>query len=178
MCSVLNLVAARCARRQYWQMNLNKVFILGNLTRDPESRALPSGQNLATFSVATNRIWNKDGAKQQDTQFHNVVVFGKMADVCAKYLNRGKMVLVEGRIQTRSWDAQDGTKKYRTEIVAEAIQLGPRSSGGAGGSEASFSAAPAQQKSGLPAKTASVDKEDIPIIEQETEEVDVSDIPF
>ena len=102
-----------------------------------------------------------------------------MADVCAKYLNRGKMVLVEGRIQTRSWDAQDGTKKYRTEIVAEAIQLGPRSSGGAGGgSEASFSAAPAPQKSGLAAKTASVDKEDIPIIEQETEEVDVSDIPF
>lgn len=155
-------------------MNLNKAFIVGNLTKDPESRTLPSGQTLATFSVATNRIWNKDGAKQQDTQFHNVVVFGKMAETCAKYLNRGKMVLVEGRIQTRSWDAQDGTKKYRTEIVAEAIQLGPRTGQDAGGG-ASFTS---NKKENPVAKTASVDKEEIPIIEQETEEIDVSDIPF
>ncbi len=159
-------------------MNLNKVFILGNLTKDPEGRSLPSGQTVATFSVATNRIWNKDGAKQQDTQFHNVVVFGKMADICTKYLNRGKMVLVEGRIQTRSWDAQDGTKKYRTEVVAEAIQLGPRGAGETtSGSGASFTSAP-QRKAGPAAKTANIDKEEIPIIEQETEEIDVSDIPF
>lgn len=157
-------------------MNLNKVFILGNLTKDPESRSLPSGQTVANFSVATNRIWNKDGAKQQDTQFHNVVVFGKMADICTKYLNRGKMVLVEGRIQTRSWDGQDGTKKYRTEVIAEGIQLGPRGAGETSG--ANFTSAPSQKREGPAAKTANVDKEDIPIIEQETEEIDVSDIPF
>ena len=160
-------------------MNLNKAFVLGNLTRDPESRALPSGQTVVNFAVATNRIWNKDGAKQQDTQYHNVVVFGKMAETCAKYLSRGKMVLVEGRIQTRSWDAADGTKKYRTEIVAEGIQLGPRlagqSSEGGISPRASTTSAPA----GGPAKTSTASKEeDIPVIEQETEEIDVSDIPF
>ena len=156
-------------------MNLNKAFIVGNLTKDPESRTLPSGQTLATFSVATNRIWNKDGAKQQDTQFHNVVVFGKMAETCAKYLNKGKMVLVEGRIQTRSWDAQDGTKKYRTEILAEAIQLGPRTGQENNAGGAAFTS---NRKENYTAKTAQVDKEEIPIIEQETEQIDVSDIPF
>ncbi len=155
-------------------MNLNKIFVLGNLTRDPEVRALPSGQNVVNFAVATNRIWNdKNGQRQEDTQFHNVVVFGRMADVCAKYLNKGKMVLVEGRIQTRSWDATDGTKKYRTEIVAEGIQLGPRREG-------EYSASAAINRSPAPAaKPAAVkDKEDIPIIEQDAEEVNVSDIPF
>ena len=98
-------------------MNLNKIFVLGNLTRDPEVRALPSGQNVVNFAVATNRVWNdKNGQKQQDTQFHNVVVFGKMADTCAKYLNKGKMVLVEGRIQNRSWDAADGTKNTEPKL--------------------------------------------------------------
>jgi single-strand DNA-binding protein len=87
-------------------MNLNKAFILGNLTRDPEVRSLPSGQNVVNFAIATNRVWNdKAGARQEDVQFHNVVVFGRMADTCAKYLSKGKMVLVEGRIQTRSWDS-------------------------------------------------------------------------
>lgn len=157
-------------------MNLNKIFVLGNLTRDPESRALPSGQNVVNFSVATNRVWNdKNGARQEDTQFHNIVVFGKMADVCAKYLNKGKMVLVEGRIQNRSWDAPDGTKKYRTEIIAEGIQLGPRSAGAGGsgpGQEASLTSNAAK-----PIKKE-IPTEEIPIIEQNTEEIDVSDIPF
>ena len=155
-------------------MNLNKIFVLGNLTRDPETRALPSGQNVVNFAVATNRIWNdKTGTRQTDTQFHNVVVFGKMADICSKYLNKGKMVLVEGRIQTRSWDAQDGTKKYRTEIVAEGIQLGPRA-GSADG--ASLTSSPAGTGSNKPQVTK--ETEDIPVIEQNTEEIDVSDIPF
>lgn len=132
---------------------------------------MPSGQNVASFSIATNRVWNdKAGARQEDVQFHNVVVFGKMADTCAKYLSKGKMVLVEGRIQTRSWDAQDGTKKYRTEVVAEAIQLGPRLAGQSEGPNLT-STKPQDQKG--PAK----EKEDIPVIEQ-TEEIDVSDIPF
>ncbi len=157
-------------------MNLNKIFIVGNLTRDPEIRSLPSGQNVANFAVATNRIWNdKNGQKQQDTQFHNVVVFGRMADTCGKYLNKGKLVLVEGRIQNRSWDAPDGTKKYRTEIVAEGIQLGPRT-----GTEPAGAAMASSRDTGSSAKpqNQNKDKEDIPIIEQDTEEVDISDIPF
>ncbi len=115
-------------------MYLNKAIIIGNLTRDPETRAMPSGANLASFSVATNRIWkDKTGAKQEDTQFHNVVVFGVQADHCAQYLRKGSSVLVEGRMQTRSWDAGDGAKKYRTEIVADRVTFGPRREGGAGG---------------------------------------------
>lgn len=158
-------------------MNLNKIFVLGNLTRDPEVRSLPSGQNVVNFAVATNRIWNdKNGQKQQDTQFHNIVVFGRMADTCAKYLNKGKMVLVEGRIQNRSWDAADGTKKYRTEIVAEGIQLGPKTAGESVNSgNASLSSSRPNNSAHRPELK---DKEDIPIIEQETEEVDISDIPF
>lgn len=163
----------------YWcyiSMNLNKIFIVGNLTRDPEIRSLPSGQNVATFAVATNRIWNdKSGQKQQDTQFHNVVVFGRMADTCGKYLVKGKLVLVEGRIQNRSWDTPDGTKKYRTEIVAEGIQLGPRT----GNEPAGAAMASNKNESPNPKIQGQIkDKEDIPIIEQDTEEVDISDIPF
>lgn len=160
-------------------MNLNKIFVLGNLTRDPEVRALPSGQNVVNFAVATNRIWNdKNGQKQQDTQFHNVVVFGRMADTCAKYLNRGKMVLVEGRIQNRSWDAADGTKKYRTEIVAEGIQLGPRTTGEGGASMATSYNRPNTASTTKPAQPNQTQKEEIPIIDQDAEEVDISDIPF
>ena len=157
-------------------MNLNKAFILGNLTRDPDVRALPSGQNVVNFAIATNRVWNdKAGARQEDVQFHNVVVFGRMADTCAKYLSKGKMVLIEGRIQTRSWDAQDGTKKYRTEIVAEAVQLGPRLAGQSQQAEGGASLTSNREQSGQ--KPQAKDKEEIPIIEQ-TEEIDVSDIPF
>jgi single-strand DNA-binding protein len=153
-------------------MNLNKAFVLGNLTKDPDIRSLPSGQNVASFSIATNRVWNdKAGARQEDVQFHNIVVFGRMADTCAKYLSKGKMVLIEGRIQTRSWDAQDGTKKYRTEIVAETMQLGPRLAGQSeGGPSLTANRAPGQ-------KPVAKEKNEIPVIEQ-TEEIDVSDIPF
>ena len=112
-------------------MNLNKVFILGNLTRDPELRSLPSGTAVTSFGVATNRIWkNQQGERQADVQFHNVVVFGRQAETVSQYLKKGSLVLVEGRVQTRSWDAKDGTKQSRTEIVAERVQFGPRSAGG------------------------------------------------
>jgi len=112
-------------------MYLNKAIIIGNLTRDPEQRALPSGASVTNFSVATNRVWkDKGGVRQEDTEFHNIVVFGVQADHCAQYLRKGASVLIEGRIQTRSWDAADGTKKYRTEIVADRVQFGPKSSGG------------------------------------------------
>lgn len=115
-------------------MYLNKAFVFGNLTRDPELRALPSGMNVASFSVATNRVFkDRDGKKQEQTDFHNVVVFGRQADTVSQYLKKGSSVFVEGRMQTRSWDGKDGEKKYRTEIVADRVQFGPRGSGGGGG---------------------------------------------
>jgi single-strand DNA-binding protein len=110
-------------------MYVNKVFIFGNLTRDPELRALPSGMNVASFSVATNRVYkDRDGKKQEQTDFHNVVVFGRQADTINQYLKKGSSVFVEGRMQTRSWE-KDGEKKYRTEVIAERVQFGPRSGG-------------------------------------------------
>src|ERR1700677_2282964 len=105
-------------------MYLNKAIIYGNLTRDPELRSLPSGIQVASFSLATNRVWkDKNGAKQESSDFHNIVVFGRQAETVSQYLKKGSAALVEGRIQTRSWDAQDGQKKYRTEIVAERVQF-------------------------------------------------------
>ena len=115
-------------------MYLNKAIVIGNLTRDPELRAIPSGTKVCTFSVATNRVWkDKNGMKQEDTQYHNCVVFGTQAENVGQYLRKGSSVLVEGRLQTRSWDAQDGKKQYRTEIVADRVQFGPRAGGGGGG---------------------------------------------
>ncbi|MDO8514626.1 MAG: single-stranded DNA-binding protein [bacterium] len=114
-------------------MYINKAMIFGNLTRDPELRALPSGMNVVNFSVATNRVYkDRDGKKQEQTDFHNVVVFGRQADTVNQYLKKGSSVFVEGRMQTRSWE-KDGEKKYRTEIVADRVQFGPKGSGGGGG---------------------------------------------
>ena len=111
-------------------MNLNKAFIFGNLTRDPELRAMPSGMNVCSFGVATNRVYrDRDGKKQEQVDFHNIVVFGRQADTVAQYLKKGSSVFIEGRIQNRSWEGKDGEKKYRTEIVAERVQFGPRSVG-------------------------------------------------
>ena len=115
-------------------MYINKAFIFGNLTRDPEVRALPSGMNVCSFGVATNRVYkDRDGKKQEQADFHNIVVFGRQADTVSQYLKKGSSVFVEGRIQTRSWEGKDGEKKYRTEIVADRVQFGPRASGGGGG---------------------------------------------
>src|SRR3990167_5074546 len=104
-------------------MYLNKAIIIGNLTRDPELRTMPNGCSVATFGMATNRVWkDQSGQKKEDTQFHNIVVFGKQADTVAQYLKKGSSVLVEGRMQTRSWDDKtSGEKKYRTEIVADRV---------------------------------------------------------
>lgn len=111
-------------------MNLNKAFIIGNLTRDPETRSLPSGQTVVTFGVATNRRWtDPQGQRQEQTEFHNIVAFGKLAELCGQYLAKGRSTMIEGRLQTRSWQAQDGTKRNRTEIVADNIQFGPRTGG-------------------------------------------------
>jgi single-strand DNA-binding protein len=108
-------------------MNLNKVFILGNLTRDPEIRSLPSGQPVVSFGVATNRFFTqKNGEKQQETEFHNVTLFGRLAEIAQQYLKKGSLVLIEGRLRTRSWQDSSGAKHFRTEIIAERMQLGPK----------------------------------------------------
>lgn len=111
-------------------MYLNKVYVLGNLTRDPELKALPSGAKVTQFSIATNRVWkDQAGAKQEQVEYHNIVVFGRQAETSAEYLKKGQQVLIEGRIQTRSWDGTDGKKNYRTEIIAESVQFGSKNSG-------------------------------------------------
>lgn len=111
-------------------MYLNKVFIYGRLGQDPDLKALPGGTQVSTFSVATNRFYkDKEGAKQEQTDWHNVVVFGRQAELAHQYLKKGDTALVEGRIQTRSWEGNDGQKRYRTEIVADRIQFGPKNAG-------------------------------------------------
>lgn len=111
-------------------MNLNKIILIGRLTRDPESRAMPSGQTVSAFGLATNRVWKnpETNEKKEQTEFHNIVAFGRLADICNQYLSKGSLVMIEGRIQTRSWQDQNGDTKYRTEIIAEGMQMGPRSS--------------------------------------------------
>jgi len=126
-------------------MNVNKAIICGNLTRDPEERTLPSGQSVSSFGIATNRVWtNAEGQKQEQVEFHNVVAFGKLAEICNQYLTKGRLVYIEGRLQTRTWESQDGTKRNRTEIVAETMQMGPRSAATEGSVGAGFK--PAQEE--------------------------------
>ena len=155
-------------------MYLNKAIVYGNLTRDPELRAIPSGSKVASFSVATNRIWkDKAGARQEAVDYHNVVVFGRQAETVSQYLKKGSSALIEGRMQTRSWDGTDGQKKYRTEIVADRIQFGPRAgnaplSGGAKTEAGALEAAPSSDNPPLPSET----------IEYPEEEINPDDIPF
>lgn len=101
-------------------MNLNKAMIIGNLTRDPEVKTTPSGISVASFSVATNFVWtDKNGQKQEKAEFHNIVAWRKLAEICGQYLKKGSKIYLEGRIQTRSWDDQNNIKRYRTEIIAD-----------------------------------------------------------
>jgi len=109
-------------------MNLNKAILVGNITRDPELKSIPSGGSVCNFSIATNRSWTdkNSGEKKQDTEFHNIVIFGKMAESTAQYMKKGDSILIEGRIQNRSWEGSDGVKKYKSEIVAESVQFGSK----------------------------------------------------
>lgn len=150
-------------------MNLNKVLLIGNVTRDPELRALPSGQQVANFGLATNRSWKKpDGTRGEAAEFHNIVCFGKLADIVKQYAQKGKMLMIEGRIQTRAWTAQDGSKRSRTEIVAETLQLGPK---GFGGTSAPQGNAPQQQHE-------ATSPEELATVEYPDEELNPDDIPF
>lgn len=112
-------------------MNLNKAMILGNLTRDPELRQTPGGQSVCSFSIATNRTFkNKAGEQQKEVEYHNIVAWGKTGELIAQYMKKGSQLLVEGRLQTRSWEAKTGGKQYRTEIVVESMQFGAKPQGG------------------------------------------------
>ena len=152
-------------------VNLNKVFLIGNLTRDPELKTLPSGTPVASFGVATNRVWrNQQGERQEEVQFHNIVVFGRQAETTSQYLKKGSLVMIEGRIQTRSWDGKDGTKQYRTEIVAERVQFGPRAGGQTKGGFGNEMPQPESQKEPI--------REELPQIDINEEDIKAEDLPF
>ncbi|MFC1788029.1 single-stranded DNA-binding protein [Patescibacteria group bacterium] len=145
--------------------SLNRATIIGNLTRDPEVRQTTTGQNVCSFGVATNRSWNgQDGQKQEATEFHNCVAWGKLAEICGQYLTKGRKVYVEGRLQTRDWDGQDGVKRYRTEVIVENMIILDRA-GGQGAAPSAFvppvAAPPVSDPSAMP-----------------DDEIKVEDIPF
>ncbi len=147
-------------------MYLNKAMVYGNLTRDPELKSLPSGIQVCSFSLATNRVYkDKDGARKEQTDYHNIVVFGRQAETSAQYLKKGASAYVEGRLQTRSWDA-DGVKQYRTEIVADRVQFGPKG----GGSGAPQGESTGAQREQAPAQNSAP--------EYPEEDINPEDIPF
>lgn len=137
-------------------MYLNKTQIIGNITRDVEIKALPSGVTVANFSVATNRTWkNKEGVKQEEVEYHNVIAFGKTAEVIGRYMKKGSSIYIEGRLKTRNWQSEDGKKNYRTEILLENFQFGAKASG-----------------------DTHVAKEESQEVEYPADEIDPEDIPF
>lgn len=149
-------------------MYLNKAMIYGNLTRDPEMRALPSGQRVASFGIATNYTYkDRDGKRVEKSDFHNIVVFGPQAENCAKYLKKGAGAYVEGRLQTQSWE-KDGAKQYRTEIVADKVQFGPRTGGATAPSAGETSSATPEAKTSAGGNAP----------EYPEEEINPEDIPF
>ncbi|KKQ23064.1 MAG: Single-stranded DNA-binding protein [Candidatus Wolfebacteria bacterium GW2011_GWC1_37_10] len=146
-------------------MNLNKVFILGRLTSDPQLRTTPTGQSVATFSIATNRVWtDKSGNRQDDTEFHNVVAWGRQAEIVNQFLSKGGLVLVEGRLKTRSWQDSQGQNRKTTEVICERLQLGPRSTGG--------------QKTQSPTEAIDEPTKDLPEINIGEGEIKAEDLPF
>ncbi|MES3005875.1 MAG: single-stranded DNA-binding protein [Patescibacteria group bacterium] len=166
-------------------MYLNKAIIIGNLTRDPELKALPSGIQVTSLALATNRVWkDQNGAKQEAVDYHNVVVFGRQAETAAQYLKKGSSVLVEGRMQTRSWDGQDGKKQYRTEVVADRVQFGDRPSGASAGGSSFGTSAPAGAKKSVGEDEGAEKKggknalEQLDSISYPEEEINPEDIPF
>lgn len=151
--------------------DFNQAIVMGNLTRDPEMRNTPSGQNVTSFSVATNRSWQDQSGERKDAvEYHNIVAWGKLAELVNEYLKKGRKVLVSGRLQTRSWDAEDGSKRQRTEIVANDINfIGGQSEGGDFSPEDSKSTTSGEK----PAK-----KEDVAIEDMGEGEINLDDIPF
>ena len=155
-------------------MDLNKALIIGRLTRDPESRTTPSGVSVCSFSIATNYVYtNAAGQKTEQVEYHNIVAWRKLGEIAAQYLKKGSRVYVEGRIQTKNWDGNDGTKKSRTEIVLDnMIMLDSKGAGTAGRPQAK----PEESRSDF------ISSAELPTINQDqpndSEEITVEDIPF
>ena len=179
-------------------MNLNKVIIAGRVVADPEVRMTGSGTVVANIRMATNRYFTKDGQRPEETEFHNIVAWGRTAEVVRDYLKKGQLALIEGRLQTRSWEGKDGQKRWTTEIVTERLQLGPKSAGGDSSANSPTetsgqASAPAAKPKSSPRETDKLQKsseggeEDIPVIDEDTvmdfgdeeqKKVDPKDIPF
>ena len=150
-------------------MNLNKVFILGRLTADPQLRTTASGTQVASFGIATNRMWtDKNGAKQTAVEYHNVILWGRQADVASRFLTKGALALIEVRLQTRSWEDKQGLKHRTTEVIGERLQLGPRASGVPKGTLESDDAAGKQTPP----------QEELPTITIDDEDIKPEDLPF
>ncbi|EKE15532.1 MAG: Single-stranded DNA-binding protein [uncultured bacterium] len=156
-------------------MNVNKVILVGRLTRDPELRTTPSGQTVASVGIATNRFWkDKAGQRQDKTEFHNVVLWGKLAEVAGQYLTKGQEAYIEGRLESRTYTGKDGVERKVTDIIAEAMQLGSRPQGGG---NSSYGSAP---KPTFGATKSPTPSEKIPTInlDEEQEEIRLEDVPF
>lgn len=158
-------------------MYFNQAIVIGNLTRDPELKVLPSGIKVATFSIATNRTWkNPQGAKETATDYHNVVAFGNQGETIAKYMKKGNIMMIQGRMQTRSWDGPDGTKRYRTELVTDGFQFGPKAGGtGSYGGEAGVSGPSAMKSQD---EDTAPGPDDFGPIDYPQEDNNLEDIPF
>ena len=173
-------------------MDLNKVLLVGRVTADPQLRTTPGGQSVTTIGVATNRVWNdKSGQRQEETEFHNVVLWGRQADIASQYLKKGAMVLIEGRMKTRSWTDKTGQQRRTTEVMAERLQLGPRpqgqGGGGQGGGNWQGGGTSAQggsnsefnQGNSAPQSVDKIPEEEIPVINLDDEQdIKPEEIPF
>ncbi|MFZ2193704.1 MAG: single-stranded DNA-binding protein [Candidatus Moraniibacteriota bacterium] len=160
-------------------MNINKVILVGRLTRDPEVRTTATGQTVTSISLATNRFWkDKNGQKQDQTEFHNVVLWGKLGEIAGQYLTKGQEAFIEGRMSTRKYTGKDGVERRTTEVVAENMQLGSRAGQGGGQASGSYNkpaATPADQS-----QNQSSAADEIPTIDLDAEEdeVRIEDVPF
>jgi single-strand DNA-binding protein len=162
-------------------MNFNKAIIIGRVTKDPETRTTPNGQTVASIGVASNRVWNTNsGEKQEKVEYHSIVAWGKLAEICGQYLTKGQLVLFEGRLETRTWDGQDGVKRSKTEIIAENMQMGPRPRSQEGGSTyQAKSASPASGEEPAQNNTSqNQPSEQTPKNTSSDEEIKIEDIPF
>ncbi|MFC1655801.1 single-stranded DNA-binding protein [Patescibacteria group bacterium] len=166
-------------------MSLNRAQIIGNVTRDPEMKQIPGGQVVTSFGIATNLTWtDQSGQKQEKVEFHNIVAWRKLAEICGQYLKKGSKVFIEGKLQTRSWEAEDGSKRYRTEIVADNMIMLDRKGDAPAAMAAPMAAAAAQAPhAGIdqaPAPTA--ETEATPAVAQaapaKEEDVSIDDLPF
>lgn len=167
-------------------MNVNKVVLVGRVTRDPEIRTTPGGQSVATLSLATNNFWtDKSGTKQEKTEFHNIVLWGRLAEIAGQYLTKGQECFIEGRLQTREYTAKDGTTRRTTEIIGENMQLGNRSAGTSQGNGTANTSRSTNAPTNRFAKNEELVKpapveEEIPTInlDDERDEIKIEDVPF